>query len=286
MKNRTILALCGAAVGVLLTALPAQAWLVGFNTDVHNGTGQDAYDFHLKGRLGHGTSIGGTYISSVDVTPFDWGWDGVTWLPGGFEGGWSGTTPVPNCKTIHVGMWFDRDQNFMYDVVGWWTDINGNKINPLAGTPGVTPGTWYSDVPILGFGVEDATSTLTLQNATTEAVLFRNLQVAISPSIVPLANLNESLVLPWTSLTDSTLSSGSSTTFDLTSFGIPSLATLPVTSTLVIQGEVFDQTLNGGAGGYRWFDEQHQIPEPSTLLLGGIGALCLACWRNRQNRIA
>ena len=46
MKSLAVL-LCGTIV--VLAAAGASAMLVGINPNIHNGTDQDAYDFHLEG---------------------------------------------------------------------------------------------------------------------------------------------------------------------------------------------------------------------------------------------
>ena len=275
-----------AAIAFLLLSGTTRAqYVVGFNADVHNGTGQDAYDFHVQVTV-EGTVLG-NYIFSNGITPFDWSWQGATQNGTTFNGSWSGTTPIVTSQTIHVGMTFSAGPNYMYDVVGWWTDAGGNKINPLAGTAGTTSGTFYSDVPMLGFGIVDNTSTLTLKNSTTNAVTYRNIQVGLSTSAIALSDLNQSssamTALTWHSVDSAgVMASGAAQQYTLTTMGLPAFSTLDPSYYVIVQGEVFDPTI-GTSGEYRWFGEEHQvIPEASTyaMVLGAFAAM-LVLWRRR-----
>lgn len=270
---------------MFLLAVPAQAqYVVAINADVHNGTGQDAYDFHLQGIVQG--AYAENYIYGDGITPFDWTWGGVTFTGNTFEGTWSGSTAIQDSQTIHIGMRFDTGPNYMYSLVGWWTDASGNKLNPLAGTAGGTAGTYYSDVPFLGFGVNDGTSTLTLANATTSAITYRNIKVALSSSAILLSDLNQSSTpmsgLTWyTADASGSTAAGASHSYVLPDLGMSALSTLNSSSYLIIQGEVFDSTI-GPSGDYRWFGEEHQVPEFSTCAgLLGIAALLFALWRRR-----
>lgn len=127
---------------------------VGGNIDVHNYTGQEAYDFHVEGTI-KSTAPPSWHLFALD-TPPDWslgaGQPVITPLGGDlwdFSATWSGPTPIQPCQVAHFGLFFDVVcRNVWVDLDGWWTDQNGNRIEvPDNATGGTVPNAW----PILGF---------------------------------------------------------------------------------------------------------------------------------------
>ena len=146
---------CLVVLGLGLTRATASSvpiW-VGGNIDVHNYTGQDAYDFHVQGTI-KSTAPPSWHLFALD-TP-DWtlgpGQPVITSLGGdlwSFSATWSGSTPIQTCNVAHFGLFFDVVcRNVWVDLDGWWTDQAGNRIQvtPTTGGPAVD-NAW----PILGF---------------------------------------------------------------------------------------------------------------------------------------
>lgn len=277
---------------LLLLGVDAAALIVGINPNIHNGTGQDAYDFHLEGVLESSARPiqVDQFVFPIDPIPnFDWTYKGGAFTDlgndlWGYSGTWSGNVPVHNCQTIHIGKYFDVVcHNVFEQLRGWWTDQNGDKINQNAGNPGGS-GIWVSDVPLIGFNVQDQQwpQTIRFQNATTEAIQVRNVQVAVSPTLVPLANLmqNDPLLLAqtWATLVGpggTTMAPGATQTFDLGAVQM----NVPPGWYVIDQGEMYDPTL----GEYVWWGSMHgsHFPEPGTLCLLALGTLGVAVRRRR-----
>ena len=213
---------------------------MGFNEDITNNTGQDAYDFHLEGTLKSATPPRQLNNFCSDwprgsIPGFDWKYDGgtITHLGGKlyhYSGGWSGRVPVGPDQTIHIGKYFDETcENIFVDLRGWWTDREGRKINPEAGTR--EGEIWLSDVALLGFEIVDniparledpnLPQTVMLQNATNHTILIEWALVAVTDVRIPLEQLvSESELLdsldgwrdfPWAPV----LAPGENWTFDL-----------------------------------------------------------------------
>jgi len=272
-------------------ALAAPTLTVGINPNIHNTTGVPAYDFHLQGVI---MSESQPVQKDQFVFPvsqsipagFDWSYDGgsITQDPVDpamwhYSGSWSGTVPVLPCEIIHVGKYFEVEcHNAFLDLRGWWTDQNGNPINPNAGQPGGTPGTFVSDVPLLGFDVRDQSSpqTLFLTNSTTESIRLVDYQVAVSATELPLSSLMEGspelMSLSWTMLEDLVVIAPAMTLgFNLNAAGV----VIPSGQFLVMQGFVEDW---GNPGEYLFFAEIHEahiIPEPMAVGIMGLAALAL-----------
>ncbi len=134
----------------------ADALWVGGNIDVHNNTGQDAHDFHIKGKIKSTTPptllihIGYIMRGGIAV-PFPNFGHTITHAGGDlwdFEAEWS-SLDVEHCEVGHFGLFFDATcRNVWVDLDGWWTDANGNPI-----------GNW----PILGFAVPPSDDVFRLQ---------------------------------------------------------------------------------------------------------------------------
>ena len=121
---------------------PANALWVGGNIDVHNNTGQDAHDFHIKGKIKSTTPPELLIqIGYVDGTSFPDFSHTITHAGGDlwdFEAEWSSLDVLPS-QVGHFGLFFDATcRNVWVDLDGWWTDADGDPIGP-----------W----PILGFEV-------------------------------------------------------------------------------------------------------------------------------------
>ena len=269
-------------MAMMLGAINAFALRMGFNEDIHNGTGQDAYDFHIEGTLKSSTPPKqlANYIYPVSPIPgFDWTYDGgtITHMGGNiyhYSGGWSGTTPVKTSQSIHVGKYWDETcHNIFVDVVGWWTDRDGNRIT-----------TNTSDVPLVGFDVQDhilnpdvgLPQTLTLYNANPEVPMqIMGLQVATLPSpgeMVELPDLVEdSEVLAQLEWTDFRNDSFFDVFYEinLTEAGF----VIPADTFMVTRGYVLDPT----DGLYHFFAHAHtsHVPEPGSMALIGVGLLAL-----------
>jgi hypothetical protein len=249
---------------------------------IHNDTGFDAYDYHLNGTVLEGTAIlQGTSITS-DVHPFDWTVQYATvFNAGNIVVGWSGTTAVPTCHNITVSLSiYSGLENCVLGLDGYWTDADGHAIVPP----------WGPWQPLLGFQVTPA-GTLFEQNATSQDMLVRNLQIAAASSSLALSDLvdGSSVLagLTWRNLTASgtaeTISAGTALDFDVNS----DVEASGYGNYIVMRGEVFDpHDPSGGIDG-TWHSvfAAHQIPEPGTLALGALGAAALV-WRRRQSRPA
>ncbi|MFH1731716.1 MAG: PEP-CTERM sorting domain-containing protein [Planctomycetota bacterium] len=273
----------------------AFALKVGFNPNIHNNTGQPAYDFHWEGIVKSSTVPVQVATACFVITPipgFDWTYSGSTFVEIApdeylYSGGWSGNVPVPHCSTIHVGKYFDVGcHNTFMDIRGWWTDASGAKLNPSAGNeepPG--SGTYVSDVPLIGFEVQDhilgppGPQTVTIQNATTEEILVRDYEAALAPRGLELMDLNEGDpdldALTWNMLqaTPITLTPGMTATFDLNAAGV----TMGPGSFLVLRGQ------GAPPGGvYSFFAHYHEahVPEPGGFAMVGLGLL--AALRRRR----
>ena len=280
---------------LLLVSLVDSAFAlrVGFNPNIHNGTGQPAYDFHIEGVLFSQT----TPVQYKDVVfdvprgsipGFDWTYNGSTLVQDPadkymwhYSGSWSGTVPVQPCQWIHIGKkWDVHCYNVLMDLRGWWTDATGAKINPSAGTPGTPPGTWVSDVALLGFQVEDlaAPQTVTLQNATTEQAQFKNFEVAVTSVEVPLENMMEGDPLmdglSWVELVGDTpmaLAPGGTATFDL---GVAGVQVNPATF-LMMRGYEWDPSTGEFAFFADLHESHHLIPEPGGLAMVGLALMAV-----------
>jgi len=288
-----VVVLCATLVA--LVSAGALAMVVGINPNIHNGTDQDAYDFHLEGVIKSTTvpeQIADFVFPVSDIAGFDWTYDGGTithiaddlWH---YSGSWSGTTPVAPCEWIHVGKYFDVTcRNTFVGLRGWWTNRDGTKINPEAGTPGTTTGTWVSDVALIGFEVDDGfmdgnnrPQTLTLENATTMAIMLMNYEAAVSLELIPLENLMEGDPLlerlDWHMVFEEiSLAPGRPVTADLNALTL----TIPPAGFLVMRGYAQDWD----TGEYRFFAHAHEahIPEPGLLAIVALGFVAL--WRRRK----
>ena len=274
-----------AVVLMLFASTDVFALEVGFNADVHNGTGQDAYAFHLEGTLKSSTFPVQTddfdfeLPWEIPIPGFDWEYDGgtITHLSGDlyqYSGSWStqsGSAPVPPSTSIHLGKYFDVTCNNVWiDVHGWWSNVENLRIGP--------------EVPLIGFEVQDRIldgnarqlpQTVELFNDTTIPTEIMNLQMAITDEAIALEDLMEDSrvleSLTWVSL-DSVhvLDPGRSLLFELGLFDIR----IPPSSFLVTRGQAFDPTDED----YHFFAlmAQSHVPEPATLgllLLGGLALL-------------
>ena len=268
---------------MLLASTNVFALEVGFNADVHNGTGQDAYSFHLEGTLKSSTFPVQTddfdfELPWEDPIPgFDWEYDydasTITHLGGDlyeYSGSWStqsGLAPVPPSTSIHLGKYFDETCNNVWiDVHGWWS----NEANLRIG-----------EVPLIGFEVQDRIldgnarqlpQTVELFNDTTIPTEIMNLQMAITDEPIALEDLMENSrileSLTWVSL-DSVhvLDPGHRLLFELGLFDIR----IPPSSFLVTRGQAFDPSDEE----YHFFAlmAQSHVPEPTTLGLLIAGSL-------------
>jgi hypothetical protein len=126
----------------------ANALWVGGNIDVHNNTGQDAYDFHIKGvikstcpptlgkAIGYVTLPDGNVLYPPDPTYSINHISGDLWS---FDAEWKWPFGIPHCSVGHFGLFFQACcRNVWVNLDGWWTGENGEPI-----------GDW----PILGFEV-------------------------------------------------------------------------------------------------------------------------------------
>lgn len=218
---------------------------MGFNQEITNNTGRDAYDFHLEGTL-----KSADMPMQLDeycfawppgsIAGFDWQYDGgtITHTSGNlyhYSGSWSGTVPVPPGQMIHIGKYFDETcQNIFVDLRGWWTDREGQKINPEMGTR--ENDIWWSDVALLGYEIRDniperyaepnLPQTVMLQNATNHTIQITSALVAVTDVNIPLdALVPESDLLlglgDWRDFPISpVLAPGESWTFDLSEAGL------------------------------------------------------------------
>lgn len=260
------------------------SWTAMWSEVIHNGTGQDAYDFHLEGNIQEGFGqIVGTSVNSA-VPGFDWTSSGFnSRVDGTISAGWAGNTAVPHCSTIQIGLEFWIKKNLLLDLYGCWTDVNGNQINPDAGEPG--GGGWLSDVPLLGFQVDDNTGMLFEQNATSVTMDVRNLQIAPTSIVLDLSDLTAGSPvlggLTWRDLTTPgtpvTIASGDSASFDIAA----DLATAGYANYVVVRGEVLDPNdpTGGGEGTWHGVYDVHQIPEPSMLALCAVGGAAILLLR-------
>jgi hypothetical protein len=237
---------------------------LGFNEEITNNTGQDAYDFHLEGTLKSETSpiqVMDIFIAwpPGSIQGFGWTYDGGRITPAGgeyynYSGKWSGSVPVPPGQQVHIGKAFNVTcSNVFIRLRGWWTDRNGEKINPDAGTK-VSPGVWVSDVPLLGFDIQDniparltdpnLPQTVTLQNATDMEIEIASPHLAVTDRHVPLEQLvpDSNLLndLDWRDIPSLPPSSiilpGESWTFDLREMDM----VIPPDWTTVVRTEIRD----------------------------------------------
>jgi len=237
---------------------------LGFNEEITNNTGQDAYDFHLEGTLKSETfpqQVMDIFIAwpRGSIPGFNWTYDGGSITHAGgeyynYSGNWSGSVPVPPGQQVHIGKAFNVNcANVFIRLRGWWTDRNGEKINPDAGTE-VNPGVWISDVPLLGFDIQDniparltdpnLPQTVTLQNATDMEIKIVSPHLVITDRHVPLEELvpdsNFLSDLDWRDIPSLPPSSiilpGESWTFDLREMDM----IIPPDWTTVIRTEILD----------------------------------------------
>lgn len=285
MKTR-VLAVVGLLT-VVAMACPAPAAVVSMWIQVHNGTGQDANDFHLEGYL---------YTHSADpprqtgclVYPSGWSETGVTIGPpevvNWHTNGWpitldfSGDPPIPHCSTLtFCKRWEFDGYNLEWHLRGWFTK-DGQKINPNAGNPGIEMDTWVSDVPLVSFRVDDSTGTMTLRNATTNAIGVGNFQLAVSDTLLSLEDEAPSSAamnaLSWVTVGDFSLASGEQRVIDLVAMDVAP----PVNQFLYSRYGVWDDLL----GIYIDQGAIHENPEPTTMLLLGLGGLGLVASRRRR----
>ncbi|MFC1633276.1 LamG-like jellyroll fold domain-containing protein [Planctomycetota bacterium] len=281
-----------ALLGGRLNGPPERVGLrLGFNEEITNNTGQDAYDFHLEGTLKSETlpkqvmNIFGWPGGSIPY--HDWTYDGgtITHVGGDYyhySGTWSGSVPVPPGQQVHIGKSFEVNcANVLVDLRGWWTDRNGEKINPDAGTE-VSPGIWVSDVPLLGFDIQDniparltdpnLPQTVTLQNATDMEIEIASSQLAVTDRHVPLEELvpDSNLLndLEWRDIPSlppfSIIFPGENWTFDLREMDM----VIPPDWTTVVRGEIWDPV----SGEYRFFARKCQAHPPVELVPSGRAA--------------
>ena len=273
------------AAVVMLLPTSAFALVMGFNQHIHNNTGQDAYDFHVEGLLKSAIPPVQVeeYVFAVSNIPgFDWEYDqagsSITHLGGNiykYSGGWSGDTPVKHCETIHVGKaWDEECNNIFVEVRGWWTDRNGNPITPNAGDPGPTPGTFVSDVPLIGFDVQDLgqPQMLMLQNATTEDIQINSMELAVTDQHIGLRELVEDSpalnTLNWTTVGSADVAPGGDVVLDLDQLDVA----IPLDNSELITRGYYEQD-----GVHYFFAHKHTShPEPATLVMLASGGLALA----------
>jgi len=294
MKALSIL-LAAAVVAFLPTS--GFALTMGFNQDVHNGTGVDAYAFHIEGTLESSTDpvqlddycYLPSYYPGNEIAGFSATYDGGTITPMGgnlyhYSGSWTFSVPVPTCHTVHFGKYWDETcNNIFVDVCGWWTDQYGNPITPGAGTHGSG---LISDAPFLGFDVQDDQGypqTLRLQNATNQVAELENgiVQVAVTDLDIPLEELvYDSPVLAgltWTDIYVGTIGDEEEVLINLTAHGVE----IPLdNSVLITRGRYYVE-----GGSYHFFADRHTShPEPGTLamLVGGVFAAVVSSWRRRR----
>lgn len=135
-------------VAVYFCALPvANALIVGCNIDVHNNTGKDAHDFHIKG------IIESSWCRPTLAWQFGWIANPADTFPnfthsithiGGddyeFEAEWSSRNVNPS-EVGHFGIFFNVcGKNVFLHLDGWWTDQGGNKIPSPNGNGWPIPG--------------------------------------------------------------------------------------------------------------------------------------------------
>jgi hypothetical protein len=249
--------------GEIFEEIPPAGLGLGFNEEITNNTGQDAYDFHLEGRIESETlpvqvmDIFGWPESSIPY--HDWTYDGGKITPVGgkyydYSGSWSGSVPVPPGQQVHIGKKFIVNcSNVCINLRGWWTDRNGRKINPNAGTE-VGHGVWVSDVLLLGFDIQDniparltdpnLPQTVTLQNATDMEIEIVSPCLAVTDMRVPLEELvpDSNLLnnLEWRDIPSlppfSIIPPGESWTFNLRDMDM----VIPPDWTTVIRTEIWD----------------------------------------------
>jgi hypothetical protein len=225
------------------------------------------------------------------VAGLDWNYDGgtITSLGGDlyrYEGGWSGSVPVPPSSVVHFGKYFEEYCNNVFaELTGWWTDENGQKIEPAAG------GTFGNNPPLVGFEVQDRIldqpptlpQTVTFSNGTGEPLNARSIQFAISPDVIPIEQLraNSAVLdsLQWVTWSGNLeLDTGQTQTVDLNAAGVA----IPPSQFLVIREEVLDPT----NGEYYFSAHIHgaHVPEPHEYaMLAGLGLLGFGLWRRLRS---
>ena len=278
---------------LMLSPVSAFALVMGFNADIHNGTGQDAYDFHIEGILKSSkvpVQLNNYVYPKTAIAGFDWTYDGgtITPLSGNYykySGGWSGSVPVPPSSTVHFGKYWDEEcHNIFVELTGWWTDENGDKIVPDGG--GSYP--YGNDAPLVGFEVLDQIlepnplpQTLELQNWTGNPLSIQGLQIALTEDDIRLEDLVEDSsvleALLWQTVGGPlTLDQGSGQVFDLAEFGV----IVPPRTTLITRFWVEDPT----DGIYRFSAHRHtsHIPEPTTFVMAIVGLMSLAVFARRR----
>ncbi|HUT45874.1 MAG TPA: hypothetical protein VMX36_06280, partial [Sedimentisphaerales bacterium] len=282
---KTLSIILGAAT-VMLMPISAFGLELGFNEEITNNTGQDAYDFHLEGTLKSETLPVQVMDIFIDwprgsIPGFDWTYDGGSITHAGgeyynYSGKWSGKVPVPPRQQVHIGKAFEVTcENVFIRLRGWWTDRNGEKINPRAGTK--EGETWISDVPLLGFDIQDniparltdpnLPQTVTLQNATDMEIEIASPHLAVTDRHVPLEQLvpDSNLLsdLDWRDIPRlppfSIILPGESWTFDLREMDV----VIPPDWTTVIRTEVWDPV----SGEYHFYAgkcQAHAASDPTV----------------------
>jgi hypothetical protein len=319
-KLRNSMIVLGVGLAALLFfGTPAQALVVGWNLDIHQGknlpAGQLPNDFHIGGQLESGLPDGSN--PPLFVSQVNWQVNGpggppvpggikfnnfgqtitVTPTPGApwynFTADWTNPSvaEVPFSTWMHFGLQFDETcHNIGYWLQGWWTK-DGIQDPPFS--------------PIYGFEVRDGIlepepQKIRIQNASgvTTTLQSMDLMVLNPGETFQLQNLttdffdthpewNGRWVHVPSALLPTTFPSGSPANdsfFDVFLTQVPGLGALPANGMLLAR-EFSSYT--GGSVDNFWNYEMHgaHMPEPGAIVLIGTGLLAMGLgyiWRRRK----
>lgn len=255
IRLATMLALCLFAPSAL-----AQPVKVKGNWDIHNATGQTAYDFHMDVYSDSNLN----FISSVNGAFGSFSHSSGQFNPLVKKYHWS-DGEVPHCTKTHVGLeLWQKEKNKIVIQQAFWTDKEGKKIPPLGGfvrLPGFEVTPWGA--PPGG----SSRATLRMRNDMEDPMVIKNFSWALMATETALPDLRFKPDGLGNDVGD--FSIGVQSFFDV----FTELEIKP-DEFLLFQGQVYDD----GGNYYGDFIYEHQhgtIPEPASLLLFATGLVPL-----------
>lgn len=224
------------------------------NWDIHNATGQTAYDFHLEvwsdSNLNFISSVNGAFgsfsHSSGQLDPRE---KKYHWSDG----------EVPHCTKTHVGLeLWQKERNKIHIRKAFWTDKNGRQI--VGGNvrlPGFEVTPWGA--PPGG----SSHATLRIRNDMEDPMVIKNFSWALTTTETALPDLRFKPSGLGNSVPDFRIDSFFDVFVDITDLIKPD-------DFLLFQGQVYDD--DGNYYGDFIYEHQHgTIPEPASLLLFAAG---------------
>lgn len=237
------------------------------NWDIHNATGQTAYDFHMDVYSDSNLN----FISSVNGAFGSFEHSSGQFNPLVKKYHWS-NGEVPHCTKTHIGLeLWQKEKNKIVIQQAFWTDADGNKIPPLGGfvrLPGFEVIPWGA--PPGG----SSRATLRMLNDMEDPMVIKNFSWSLMTTETALPDLRFQSGGLGNSVGDFNLRAQSF-------FDVFTELEVEPDEFLLFQGQVYD----GDGNYYGDFIYEHQhgtIPEPTSLLLFATGLIPLGIRLRRR----